>query len=98
MVRINEVTLGNAKEYIRSLEILEGDDIKDPIGYLTGEIAKLEKKLADFEKGEGDLPAGMNQEEAIKQLSGVVAYQRAYLALYQKEGNSSELLTTLGES
>ncbi|HBI17687.1 MAG TPA: hypothetical protein DDY52_06130 [Candidatus Moranbacteria bacterium] len=83
MTELSEVTLDSAKRHIEAVMLERRIEIKDPIGFFIENIAKLEKRLADFKEGR-DIPADMTQEEAITWLSGVLAYQKAYLTCYQK--------------
>ncbi|EKE20950.1 MAG: hypothetical protein ACD_7C00419G0005 [uncultured bacterium] len=96
MPELNKVTLVDAKKHVEAVSLAKGIKAVDPIGYFIEEISEIEKRLAQFKKGEGDIPADMTQDEAIDWLSGVLVYQKAYLACFQKNMTIGEIVIRKG--
>ncbi|HBI17689.1 MAG TPA: hypothetical protein DDY52_06140 [Candidatus Moranbacteria bacterium] len=83
MKESKEITLADAQMYIEVIARAKCIEIKDPIEYLIENIAKFEKRLADFKEGV-DIPVDKTQEEAIVWLSDIIECRKAYLVCYRK--------------
>ncbi len=85
MEAVENITLKDAKDHMKALAYIgKVPSGADPISYFEKEIPVIEKILAGMKDGTEKVPKHMTREEAIEWLTGVLAYNRAYLKCFEQ--------------